>query len=91
MTRDEIVSRVKGFIQETFLYMRPDFELRGDNSLLGTGVIDSMGMMEMIDFVQQEFSIEVGDADITEENLGTLDAIADYVSSRVEKPSRQIA
>lgn len=91
MTKDEIMSRVRQFIQDTFLYMRPDFELQDDSSLLGNGVIDSMGMMEMIQLLDEEFGITVDDADITEENLGTLSAIAAYVGPRIESRNRQIA
>ena len=91
MTKDEIMSRVRQFIQDTFLYMRPDYELKDDSSLLGNGVIDSMGMMEMIQLLDDEFGITVDDADITEENLGTLNAIAAYVGSRIDSRDRQIA
>jgi acyl carrier protein len=41
-----------------------------------------MGVMEMIEFLQEQFAVVVEDADITEENLGTIDAIASYVTAR---------
>ncbi len=69
-------------MEENFLYMRPDFELRNDQSLMGNGIVDSMGVMEMIQFLEEEFGVEVDDADITEENLGSIDAIAEFVAAR---------
>jgi acyl carrier protein len=81
MSRDEILSRLRSFVDENFLYMRPGFELRDDASLLGNGVVDSMGVMEMIAFLEEEFQVVVADTDITEENIGSLDAIANYVTA----------
>ena len=79
MNKNQIVSRVRNFVEENFLYMRPDLELANDESLMGKGVVDSMGVMEMIEFLEEEFGVVVDDDDITEENLGTVDRIAEYV------------
>lgn len=82
MTRAEIITRLRGFIEETFLYMRPDFELGDDDSLMGKGVVDSMGVMEVIAFIDEELGVTVADTDVTEQNLGTINAIANYVLAR---------
>jgi acyl carrier protein len=79
MNTGEVASRVRGYITENFLYTRPGFTVGDDDSLLGNGIIDSMGVIEVITFIQEEFSITIEDDDITEENLGTLSAIARYV------------
>lgn len=80
--KSQIISRLRDFVEENFLYMRPDFELKNDQSLMENGVVDSMGVMEMIQFLEEEFGVEVDDSEITEENLGSLDAIAGFVLSR---------
>jgi len=82
MTEAEIVSRTRSYIKENFLYARPDFELDDEAGLLGLGIIDSMGVMELIEFIQTEFRIEIADDDITEDNLGTVAAISRYVVAR---------
>jgi acyl carrier protein len=85
----QILTRLRGFIEENFLYMRPDFELKNDQSLMGNGIVDSMGVMEMIQFLEEEFGVEVEDTEITEENLGSLDAIAGFVLERGSGEERQ--
>ena len=85
MSTTEVAARVRAYITENFLYMRPDFSIGDNDSLLGTGIIDSMGVIEVITFVQQEFGITIDDDDITEENLGTLSAIARYVTDKQAK------
>lgn len=79
MTKDEIASRVREFVDENFLYMRPGFELGDGDSLMGQGIVDSMGVVEMLEFLSDEFDVAVPNEDLTEENLGTIDAIAGYV------------
>jgi acyl carrier protein len=82
MSTTEILRRIREFVTESFLYMRPDFQLGDSDPLLGNGVIDSMGVMELTEFLAAEFQIEVGDAEITERNLGTLQSITRYVDSK---------
>jgi acyl carrier protein len=80
--RAEVLDRVRAFVRQTFMYAQPDAPLADDVLLLQRGVIDSMGVVELIEFIQGEFGIKIPDEDITEDHLGSLGAIADYVTSR---------
>ena len=82
MNQAHVIERTRAYITENFLYMRRDFRLDEDDSLLGRGIIDSMGVMEVISFLETEFGVEVPDDDVTEENLGTIRAISRYVTAR---------
>ena len=76
MDHAAILTRTRAYVNETFLYMRPDFTLGDQDRLLQRGVIDSMGVMELLVFLRSEFGVVVADEDITESNLGTLADIA---------------
>lgn len=93
MDRNVILSQLRDYITENFLYARPDFELSDDDALLGRGIVDSMGVMEVVVFLEEQYGLQVDDADITEENLGSMNAIASYVAARVgdSADERQIA
>jgi acyl carrier protein len=82
MDHQTVLVRMRGYLQEAFLYMRPGFVLADDDRLFDRGIIDSMGILELIDFLQLEFGVGVPTDDITEENFGTLKDIARYVVSR---------
>ena len=82
MDRQNILARLRAFVDENFLYMRPDFTLGDDDSLMGNGIVDSMGAMEMIEFVESEFGVVIADEHITEEHIGTLNLIASYIAAR---------
>lgn len=79
MNEAEIREQVWAFLAESFLYMRPDFRVAPDESLLRAGVIDSLGVMEVIAFVEQYSGIQVADDEITEANFGTLNGIAQFI------------
>lgn len=79
MTHLEITGRVREYVAENFLYMRRDFELSDTDSLLANGIIDSMGVIELVAFVQEQFGVDVNSAEITEENFGTVEAVARFV------------
>ena len=77
-----IIERVRAYVLENFLYARTDVQLTDTDALLERGIIDSMGVLELISFVEGQFGIKVGDDDITEQNFGSLESIANYVLGR---------
>jgi len=82
MDEPDILARTRTFLYDTFLYMRPGFAVGDSDRLLQRGVIDSMGVMELIGFLRSEFGVVVANEDITEQNLGTLADIARYVAAK---------
>lgn len=73
---------IRAFIEENFLYMHPDVELADSEDLLARGLVDSLGFVELVEEVQERYSIAVEDVEITEQNFGSIDAIAAYVERK---------
>ncbi len=82
MTEGEILASVRGFITENFLYMKPDFVLSDDDSLLKRGVVDSMGVLEVMNYLEEAFGVTPANEEITEANLGSLRAIARFIAAK---------
>jgi len=82
ISESAIMSRTRGFVQENFLYMMPDFELADDDRLLEKGVVDSMGIAELIAYVESEFGVLAAEHEISEANFGSLRAIARFVAGK---------
>jgi acyl carrier protein len=78
----EIVEAARAFVTASFLYTRPDVRLLPDEPLLGNGVVDSLGVMELVEWIESTYDVCVDDGEITEENFGTLAAVARYVGSK---------
>jgi acyl carrier protein len=86
----EIIDRVRAFVREQFLYMQADWPLADDTPLLAAGVLDSIGVLELVEFLQKEYGITVADDDMTEQHLGSLNGIAAFVV-RMRAPTRRRA
>jgi acyl carrier protein len=82
-TEAQILEQVRAFVQKEFLYMRPGFVLSDEDSLMKTGVVDSMGVLEVMTFLEDTFDVRPNDDEITEANLGSLRAIARFVDARI--------
>jgi acyl carrier protein len=78
----EVIDRVRGFVRENFLYMQADWPLADDTPLLAAGVLDSIGVLELVEFLQREYGIAIADDDMSEQNLGSLNGIAAFVATR---------
>jgi acyl carrier protein len=81
-TDTKVLTELREFVEESFLYMRPGLALADDDKLLELGIIDSLGFVELVEEVQQRFGIEVQDVEINEDNFGSLASLAAFVNGK---------
>ncbi|AZZ42236.1 acyl carrier protein [Acidipropionibacterium jensenii] len=74
--------KVRGFVLEDLLLGDSERMPSDDSSLLETGVIDSTGILELIEFLEQNFGIQVADNETIPENLDGIDRVVSYVLSK---------
>ncbi|MGK7878411.1 MAG: acyl carrier protein [Xenococcaceae cyanobacterium] len=72
---------LKRYISEELLNGRIDVDVGDD--LLGNGMIDSMGMMWLIAFIEETFGISVPLEDITIEHFRTIQTIDAYLKKHI--------
>ena len=70
--------QIRQFIRDSFLV--DDFE--DDQSFLGTGIVDSLGIVQLVAFVESAFGLKVPDGDLLPENLDSVSRLAAYVDRR---------
>jgi acyl carrier protein len=70
--------RIRQFIVESFFV--DDFS--DEDSFLRNGVIDSLGMLELITFLEKEFGIKITDAELVPENLDSLARVCAFVERK---------
>jgi len=56
--------------------------LADDTSLLETGILDSLGLLKLVVFLEERFGIAMGDTDLLPDNFATVNAICAYVRAR---------
>ena len=83
MTDTETVKKqLLAFVEESFLYLKPDVELSTSDDLVALSVIDSLGFVELVEEVQTLYGVTVTDLEIAQENFGSVDAIAAFVERK---------
>ncbi|HEX9021462.1 MAG TPA: acyl carrier protein [Nitrospirota bacterium] len=73
---------VKNFIIENFLYGE-DGRLRDDTSFLGSSIIDSTGVLELVGFLERNYQITIDDDEMVPENLDSLNNIAQFLKRKL--------
>lgn len=82
MARQQTITSLRTYILENFLYMHAGAHLADEDPLIGSGILDSMGVVELIAFMEEEFGISVADADVTEAHFGTIAALGRLVDAK---------
>jgi acyl carrier protein len=74
--------RIKEFILRNFLFTDDTNAIGNDTSLIGQGVIDSTGILELIVFIEETYSIKITDEEMTPDHFDSIDAIAAFVDRK---------
>jgi acyl carrier protein len=82
MSRTDIASSLIDFIRSDLLGGRGPASLGPDDDLLGSGLVDSLGVMRLIGFIEQELGIKVPPGDVTIEHFMTVGHVCTYLESR---------
>jgi len=74
---------IRAFIIDNFLFGNDD-GLAEDTSLLDEGIMDSTGALELINFLEENFSITVEDEEMIPENLDSINNVLVYLKRKTE-------
>jgi len=78
----DVRSELRNFILENYLFTDDQSALADSDSFLDKGIIDSTGILELIFFLEEKFSVKVDDEEMIPENLDSVDNIVKYVESK---------
>jgi acyl carrier protein len=79
----DIKENIRQYIAQNMLFSDLGFAYADDASFLEEAIIDSVGFMELVAFVQKEYDIEVGPQDLVRDNFDSVNKLARYVSSKI--------
>ena len=78
----EIERELRAFIAEELFYGPDQGALANDQPLQESGVIDSMGMLRLVTFIEETFGIEVLDGEVVPEHFATLGGIISFIERK---------
>ena len=81
-----IEQEIRQYIVEDVLF-GDGKKLQRDTSFQESGILDSMGFLSLITFVEEKYAIQIKDREIIPENFDSLHKIAGFVEQKLEKYS----
>jgi acyl carrier protein len=82
-THEQIRAAVLQFLQSNFLF-DDNKQILDDESLLGAGIVDSTGILEMIGFLEEKYEVKFLDDELVAENFDTLGRITAFLVKKLE-------
>lgn len=73
---------LRDFITTNFLFGDESRTPSDDEDLLLAGVVDSTGILELIEFLEEQFGIQVSEEETVPENLGSVANLTRYVTGK---------
>ena len=74
---------IKTFIIKNFLFGSKD-GLKDETSFLEEGIIDSTGILELVTFLEDKFSITVEDEELVPENLDSINNVTTFLERKID-------
>jgi acyl carrier protein len=82
----ETTMQIRNYLEEKYLSTHKGIQLTDNTLLLEEKVIDSVGVLELLLFVEETFRIEVPEEDISPDHFGTISKLALYIDSKKKQP-----
>lgn len=79
---NQTISKIRSFIFENFLFDADESSLGNDDSFLEQGIIDSTGVLELVDWLEATFAIKVQDEELVPENLDSVSKLAAFIAKK---------
>jgi acyl carrier protein len=79
---DKYASEIRAFIVSNFLLGQEGNRFADEQSFLESGIVDSTGLLELVAFIEEQYGLSVGDAELVPENLDSLRNISQFVARK---------
>ncbi len=79
----EAKESVRKFVNEQFLKGNKAITITDDSSFIDEGIIDSLGVLELVSFIEETFGFRVEDEEMVPDNLDSINKIVAYVSLKL--------
>ena len=78
----EKIQQIRSFIFENFLFDADESALKNDDSFLEQAIIDSTGVLELVEWIEESFDIKVDDTELTPENLDSINKLVNFIEKK---------
>ena len=73
---------IRGFVVMNYLLGDETRAFTDDDSFLESGIMDSTGILELIEFVEDTYDLTIEDAEMVPENLDSVNNICEFIKNK---------
>ena len=78
---NEYEKTIAEWIQENCMKGKTNIELTPETSLLVSSILDSLQFMSLVDYLSEQYSVEIDEDDMSPDNFESIRTIAELISS----------
>jgi acyl carrier protein len=78
----DTVTKIRQFIFDNFLFDAEEGDLQNDSSFLDQGIIDSTGVLELVEWLEDDFGLTIDDEELIPENLDSVNNLAAFIAKK---------
>lgn len=83
-SQNNVKDILKQFITDNYLVSSGIDGIEDNDSFMQMGLIDSTGILELLEFVEDAFEIRVEDEEVIPDNLDSLERLTFFVASKMK-------
>lgn len=80
-----VEQEIRQFVIDNFVRAAGDGDFSNEDSFLETGLVDSMGILNLVEFVREKFSVSVADEELVPEHWDSVCRVAEFVQSKLRR------
>jgi acyl carrier protein len=81
LTGSTVNERIRGFVFEKFPLARKR-GVKDSDELLENGIVDSLGILDLVAFLESEFGLGVTDEELLPENFRSIEQVARFAERK---------
>jgi acyl carrier protein len=75
---------IEGYVLEKELLGRERTKINPDESLISSGILDSMALLQLVAFIEDQFAVTVADGELVPDNFETINHITAFIQKKKE-------
>lgn len=79
-----IEQQLRQFVVDNFMFGQDGDGLANDDSFLDRGIVDSMGVLELVGFLEESYGIKVQDQELIPANLDSIDNVVKFLERKLQ-------
>ncbi len=80
-----ITKQIRSLIVDTFMFGDSNGALDDADSFMGKGIIDSLGILELVTRIEENYGIKVEDEELIPENLDSIALLSNFVLRKIDQ------